>query len=61
MKKNSRIRGDNNWDPEKDPLLQVSDLKTWFELKGGMFSRRADRIRAVDGVDLDLREGETLG
>ncbi|MFP4159488.1 MAG: ABC transporter ATP-binding protein [Desulfobacterales bacterium] len=61
MKKNSRIRGDNNWDPEKDPLLQVSDLKTWFELKGGMFSRRADRIRAVDGVGFWLMQNETLG
>ncbi|MFO7929866.1 MAG: ATP-binding cassette domain-containing protein [Desulfosalsimonas sp.] len=61
MKKNSRLRGDNNWDPEKHPLLEVSGLKTWFELKGGMFSRRADRIRAVDGVGFSLMQNETLG
>ncbi len=61
MKKNSRLRGDNNWDPEKHPLLEVSGLKTWFELKGGMFSRRTDRIRAVDGVGFSLMQNETLG
>ncbi|HMA85670.1 MAG TPA: ABC transporter ATP-binding protein [Desulfosalsimonadaceae bacterium] len=43
------------------PLLTVNNLKTWFPVKRGMFSRRQDYIRAVDGVSLYLLPGETLG
>jgi len=35
-------------------LLKVENLKTYFETTGGV-------VRAVDGVDLELREGDTLG
>ena len=35
-------------------LLEVSNLRTWFEAQGGA-------IRAVDGVDFTLRAGRTLG
>ncbi|MDZ7833902.1 MAG: ABC transporter ATP-binding protein [Desulfobacterales bacterium] len=43
------------------PLLTVNNLKTWFPIKRGMFSREQNYIRAVDGVSLDLFPGETLG
>ncbi|MBS3757224.1 MAG: ABC transporter ATP-binding protein [Desulfobacterales bacterium] len=43
------------------PLLSVKDLKTWFPVKRGLFSRQKDYIRAVDGVSLELFPGETLG
>jgi peptide/nickel transport system ATP-binding protein len=43
------------------PLLQVSDLKKHFQLKGGLFGRGAGVVRAVDGVSFDVAEGETLG
>ena len=36
-------------------------LKTWYPVKKGVFARTAGHIRAVDGVDLDLMRGETLG
>src|SRR5262245_3419278 len=36
------------------PLLRVSDLKVSFETAAG-------RLRAVDGVDLEVRQGEVLG
>ncbi len=46
------------------PLLQVEGLVKHFPLRGGMFDRIQRRpaqvIRAVDGVDLTIREGETL-
>ncbi|MFJ2867255.1 dipeptide ABC transporter ATP-binding protein [Kitasatospora sp. NPDC087314] len=44
------------------PVLAVSGLgKTFPLLKGTVFKRKVGEVYAVDGVDLDLREGETLG
>jgi peptide/nickel transport system ATP-binding protein/oligopeptide transport system ATP-binding protein len=50
--------------PEAMPLLQVQGLVKHFPLRGGLIDRLQRRpaqvIRAVDGVDLTIREGETL-
>ncbi len=43
------------------PLLRIKDLKTWFPVKRGLFSRTVDFVRAVDGVSLEIYRGETLG
>lgn len=43
-----------------EPLLQVHDLRTHFPL-GGRWLGAREWIRAVDGVDLDVRRGEVLG
>jgi oligopeptide/dipeptide ABC transporter ATP-binding protein len=43
------------------PLLEIRGLKTWYPVKKGVFARTAGHVRAVDGVDLDLCRGETLG
>ena len=43
------------------PLLAVKDLRTWFAVRKGMFSRRANPVRAVDGVSFTLKRGRTLG
>jgi len=43
------------------PLLQVSDFKVWFPLKKGLWQRTYDHVKAVDGVSLQLHQGETLG
>jgi len=43
------------------PLLSIKDLKTWFPVKRGFFSRQQNYIRAVDGVSMALFAGETLG
>ena len=48
-------------DEEPEPLLKVIDLKTWFPIKRGFFSKTADYVRAVDGVSLNIYRGETLG
>jgi oligopeptide/dipeptide ABC transporter ATP-binding protein len=44
-----------------DPLLVVKNLKVWFPITGGVLRRRVGWVYAVDGVDLEIRKGETLG
>jgi len=43
------------------PLLEVRNLKTWFPIRKGFFSRHLGDIKAVDGVSFELHRGETLG
>src|SRR5205823_14086417 len=43
------------------PLLVVEGLKKYYPLRGGVFGAKIADIRAVDGVDLTVSEGETLG
>lgn len=61
MVNNSKTQKNANLDSAQNPLLGVSGLKTWFELKRGIFSGRADIIRAVDGVSFSLMRNQTLG
>jgi len=42
-------------------LLEVKDLKKWFPIQKGLLRRVTGHVRAVDGVDLFIREGESLG
>jgi ABC-type microcin C transport system duplicated ATPase subunit YejF len=43
-------------------LVQLEDLKVWFPIKSGLvLDRHIGDIRAVDGVTLEIRRGETLG
>jgi len=44
-----------------EPLLRARDVKKYFPVGGGLFRRNAAYARAVDGVDLDIAPGETLG
>ncbi len=44
-----------------EPLIQVRGLRTWFPITSGMLQRTVGHVRAVDGVDLEIRQGETLG
>lgn len=43
------------------PLLQVENLVMHFPVGGGMFSKPAGVVKAVDGVSFAVRKGETLG
>ena len=42
-------------------LLEIHDLKKHFPVGEGLFSRKKDVVKAVDGVNLTVEEGETLG
>jgi microcin C transport system ATP-binding protein len=44
-----------------DVTLAADDLKVWFPVKKGIFRRTVDHIKAVDGIDLSICQGETLG
>ncbi len=42
-------------------VVETDNLKVWFPIKTGLLKRTTDHVKAVDGVTLDLREGQTLG
>src|SRR2546425_1566098 len=42
-------------------LLRVKNLKKYFPIRGGLFSREVARVHAVDDVSIDIIKGETLG
>lgn len=42
-------------------LLEVKDLKKYFPIKKGFFKKVVGHVRAVDGVNFYINEGETLG
>lgn len=44
-----------------EPMLSVRGLKTHFPIQSGLFGRTKGTVRAVDGVDLDVSRGQTLG
>lgn len=43
------------------PILKCENLKVHFPIKKGFFRRTAGYIKAVDGIDFTLHQGETLG
>ena len=51
--------------PEADTtapvVLETDDIKVWFPVRRGVLRRVVDHIKAVDGLSLALREGQTLG
>ena len=44
-----------------EPILKTEDLKVWFPIKRGILRRTVGHVKAVDGLSLELRPGETLG
>ncbi len=42
-------------------VMEADNLKVWYPVKRGLLRKTVDHIKAVDGLSLKLREGETLG
>ncbi len=42
-------------------VVETENLKVWFPIKRGLMRKTVDHVKAVDGVSLKLRAGETLG
>ncbi len=47
--------------PESPVVISTDDLKVWFPIKRGLLRSTVGHIKAVDGVSLSVRKGETLG
>jgi len=45
----------------KEPLLSIVNLKKYYPIKSGIIEHNVDNVKAVDGVDLEIFQGETLG
>ena len=43
------------------PLIEIQDLKQHFKIKGGLFGRATQTVKAVDGVSFNIYRGETFG
>jgi microcin C transport system ATP-binding protein len=47
--------------PSAPTVLETEDLRVWFPIKRGLLRRTVDHVKAVDGLSLKLRAGETVG
>jgi microcin C transport system ATP-binding protein len=47
--------------PQGDVIIRTDDIKVWFPIKRGVMRRVVGHIKAVDGVSIEVRRGETLG
>ncbi len=47
--------------PEAPVVIKADNLKVWFPIKRGVLRKTVGHIKAVDGITVELRQGETLG
>ena len=47
--------------PTGEIVLKTDDLKVWFPIKRGVTRKVVGHIKAVDGINVEIRKGETLG
>jgi microcin C transport system ATP-binding protein len=47
--------------PEAPLVVETKDLKVWFPIKRGVMRKVVGHVKAVDGVSVAVRKGETLG
>ena len=48
-------------DASADLVMQGRDMRVWFPIKKGFMRKTVDHVKAVDGIDVQLRAGQTLG
>ncbi len=59
---NAEPKGDPPSADDRAPVvIETDDLKVWFPIKKGIFRKTVDYVKAVDGLSLKLRQGQTLG
>jgi microcin C transport system ATP-binding protein len=47
--------------PDAAPIVTGDDIKVWFPIKRGFLRRTIGHVKAVDGISLIVREGQTVG
>ena len=47
--------------PPGKTMLEVENLRVWFPIKKGLLRRTVDHVKAVDGINFSLPQGQTLG
>ena len=47
--------------PEAPVVMQAENLKVWFPIKRGLLRRTVGHVKAVDGISIRVRKGETIG
>ena len=59
---NAEPKGKPPTSDDRAPIVVEADnLKVWFPIRKGLLRRTVDHVKAVDGLSLKLREGQTLG
>src|SRR5690606_12394509 len=48
-------------DPEAEVVMEGRDVRVWFPIRKGLLRRTVDHVKAVDGIDVTVRAGQTLG
>jgi microcin C transport system ATP-binding protein len=48
-------------DGAAEPILEAKDVRVWFPIRHGFMRRTIGHVKAVDGVSLTVREGQTVG
>jgi len=49
------------FDAKAPAILRAEQLKVYFPVRAGIFRRVVDNVKAVDGIDVDIRPGQTVG
>ena len=48
-------------DPAAKPVVAVDDVRVWFPIKKGLLRKTVGMVKAVDGISMVVREGQTVG
>ncbi len=48
-------------DPNAETVLEGRDIRVWFPIRQGFFRKTVDHVKAVDGVSVAVKAGQTLG
>ena len=48
-------------DPSAETVLEGRDVKVWFPIRKGLMRKTVDHVKAVDGIDIEVKAGQTVG